>query len=291
LPIEQHPSFRRPPISTRLWRYTDLAKFVDLLTSQKLWLTNAEILASEDPYEGLPDSVQFPHRILACTEDLPKEFWAQIVRTYDPDNVKTPQATFHEWIMLQEQLCIMRQFGRRQYYVNCWHAADHESVAMWKIYGSPGAGVAIVTNGARLEEALSQSSESLYLGAVGYQDPDMFTIGATNAFDKLMLKRVNYSYEREVRLIHWDTRDSHDPLSNFLWNEEKMRFDDIVEDNRPLTSGLLLGIDVDVLIERVIVSPIAPQWYLPMIERLKEQLNFKFPVIKSKILNPPEIVP
>jgi hypothetical protein len=187
---------------------------------------------------------------------------------------------------------MMTQFGRRQFYVNCWHAAQHESAAMWKIYGSPGAGVAIVTHGGRLEAALASDSKELHLGAVRYVDPATFEIGTPNAFDTLMVKRANYSYEQEVRLVHWDTEgDLHDPLANFSWNEDTMRFDDIVEDHRPLVPGSLLDCDVDVLIERVIVSPFAPPWYLPMIERLREQLGFRFAVTASNLLTVPSIIP
>ncbi len=56
MPIIGHPSFDRPPVTARLWRYTDLPKFVELLTSARLWLTNMEVLATDDPYEGLPDA-------------------------------------------------------------------------------------------------------------------------------------------------------------------------------------------------------------------------------------------
>ena len=291
MPVKQHPSFKRPPILTPLWRYTDLAKFVDLLTSQKLWLTNAEILASEDPYEGSPANIRFPHRSWSSIEELPQGIWEKIQRLYDRNNEREPKETFDIWFGIQEQICIIEQNSRRQYFINCWHAADHESVAMWKIYGSPGAGVAVVTNANRLEDALSENSESLYLGEIDYRSSDLITIGASNAFDKLMQKRINYSYEREVRLMFWDTEDAHDPLLGAVWNTERKRFDNVVEETRPPAAGILLKIDVEALVERVLISPFAPAWYLPMIERLKEQLGFRFPVVESKVLSPPKVIP
>jgi len=193
--------------------------------------------------------------------------------------------------MLEEQACLFTQFGRRNYYMNCWHAASHESIAMWKIYASPGAGVAIVSNGARLETALASNSQRLYLGAVRYEDPNVLQIGTSNAFDTLMVKRTSYSYEQEVRLVYWDIEDIHDPLPDFSWNEEIMRFDNIVEDPRALKPGLSLECDIDILIERVVISPFAPLWYLEMIERLKKQLGFQFPVAASKLLEIPPVIP
>lgn len=162
---------------------------------------------------------------------------------------------------------------------------------MWKIYSSPGAGVAIVSNGARLGTALASISERLYLGAIRYVDPNLVEIGTRNTFDTLMVKRASYSYEREVRLVYWDTEDMYDPLANFKWNSSNRRFEDLIYDNRPLVLGRAFECDLDVLIERVIISPFAPAWYQPMIERLRDRLDLRFPVDVSKLLTVPLPVP
>lgn len=291
MPIGDHPSFNRPPVTTPLWRYTDLPKFLELLTSGTLWLTNAEVLARDDPYEGLPGPVQFPHRMWRTIEEVPEPLRRQILAMRSRGSDGTPEAIFRSWFMGEEQRCIMSRSGRRDYYISCWHAANHESAAMWKIYGSPGAGVAIVTNGGRLESALAGNSEDLNLGAVRYQDPAVFQIGTANAYDTLMIKRASYAYEQEVRLVHWHTGEFHDALENFSWNEETMRFDDLIEDVRPLRSGMSLACEIDVLIERVIVSPFAPPWYSQMIERLRDRLGCRFPVQDSKLLSGPLELP
>lgn len=289
--IGDHPSFDRPPVTTRLWRYTDLPKFIDLLTSGKLWLTNAEILANDDPYDGLPGAVQFPHRMWGTIDDVPEQLRIQILEMSSGGAEGTPEAAFRGWFMGEEQRCIMTQSGRRDYYVNCWHAAEHESVAMWKIYGSPGAGVAVVSNGARLDTALAANEEQFYLGAVRYRDPSYVQIGTPNAFDAMMIKRSSFEYEREVRLVHWHKGEFHDALANFAWNDERMRFDDLIDDPRPIRPGLSFVCDVDVMIERVIVSPFAPQWYAPMIDRVRERLGYRFSVHKSKLLDVPPVIP
>lgn len=70
-----------------------------------------------------------------------------------------------------------------------------------------------------------------------------------------------------------------------------MRFDDLIEDTRPIRPGMAVGCDVSVLIERVIVSPFAPPWYKAMIERLRDSLGFDFPVHDSRLMAAPHIVP
>ncbi|TPE47580.1 DUF2971 domain-containing protein [Amaricoccus solimangrovi] len=160
---------------------------------------------------------------------------------------------------------------------------------MWKIYGSPGAGVAVVTNGGRLEAALSSNPESLYLGAIRYVAPGTIEFGNPNSFDTILVKRASYAYEKEVRLVYWDTNNMHDSLESASWNETTMRFDGIVEKDDPPVAGRSFDCDVDVLIKRVVVSPFAPPWYLPMIERLREQLNLHFPITASRLLAAPPI--
>ena len=291
MPMSDHPSFDRPPVTTRLWRYTDMAKFIELLTSGTLWLTNAEVLARDDPHEGLTGAVLFPHRMWRSIEEVPEMLRRQILakRSRGPD--LSPETAFRNWFMLEEQGCIMTLTGRREYYVNCWHAAPNESAAMWKVYGAPGAGIAVITNGGRLESALSANTEDLNLGAVRYRDPSAFDIGRSNAFDAIMAKRDNYAFENEVRLVHWHTGRSHDALANFSWNEERMRFDDLIEDPRPLQPGMALQCEIEVLVERVVISPFAPPWYGQMIERLRDKLGYQFPVHASKLLAGPLEVP
>lgn len=214
MPVTEHPSFDRPAVSQRLWRYTDIPKFTELLTSQTLWLSNVEVLAGDDPYEGLPGAIQFPHRMWRSIEEVPDKLRQQIISIHARDEETTPEMAFRSWFMLEEQRCIMTRSGRRDYYVNCWHAADFESAAMWRIYSSPGAGVAIVANGARIETALRETGEAMNLGAVRYEDPNWVQIGSSNAFDSIMVKRSSFAFEKEVRLVHWHTGEFHDALAN-----------------------------------------------------------------------------
>lgn len=291
MPIEKHPVFERPLITTNLWRYVDISKFLDLLTSKKLWLSNLEALAKSDPYEGNPGAVQFPHRIWNNIDEVPQELKRQIIEIYGDGSPKSHEDSFHQWFMLQEQEHILRSSWRRQYFINCWHASNHESAAMWKIYGSPGFGVAIISNGARIESSLHSVDKKLYLGKVKYEDPNVVEFGSKNAFQSVIVKRSNYQYEQEVRLVYYNTEDIHNPLEDFSWNRKRMRFDNIKEDIRPVTPGFSLSCNLDVLIEAVVISPEAPSWYLPMIENLRDSLGFGFKVYSSQLLVAAQIPP
>lgn len=288
MPLEEHASFNRPPITTRLWRYMDVPKFVEMLTSGQLWLTSAEILARDDPYAGLPGPLRFPHRAWKRIDDIPPGFRQKIFdhgRRSKPD--ATPDDAFMGWLQIAEQRCIMDASSRPDYFINCWHAAKHESAAMWKVYAAPGAGVVIVSNGGRIATAIADEERRTYLGAVQYMEPDVIQIGLPNGFDAYVLKRSSYAYEQEVRLVHWDPSNYHDALENAMWNEETRRYDGLIEDARPLRPGVSLDCDINVLIEAVLISPYAPPWYQATIERLRDRLGHSFPVVPSGLIQSP----
>ena len=290
MPLGEHPSFDPPPADARLWRYTDLPKFVDLLTSGTLWFANVELLARDDPYEGRPGAIQFPHRAWPNVEEVPEALRRQILELCSRGTDGTPEAAFRSWFMVEEQRCIMMQSGRRDFYLNCWHGGTHESVAMWKIYGAPGAGVAVISNSERLKSALAENREKLYLGAVRYRNSSTFQIGAGNVFDTVLVKSSSYEYEREFRLVHWQTGEIHDALAYSEWNEETMRFTGLIEDSRPMKPGMPLRCDIQALIARVVVSPFAPPWYRTMIEELVKRLGYSFPVYQSRLLTSPPVL-
>jgi hypothetical protein len=107
----------------------DIPKFIELLMSRRLWLSNAEVLAADDPYEGLPGAVQFAPRMWRSLDEVPEVLRSQILQIYGERSGQSADAVFKSWIMVEEQRCFMTQSGRRNFYLNCWHAADHESVA------------------------------------------------------------------------------------------------------------------------------------------------------------------
>lgn len=285
MPLQDHPSFHRPPLSTKLWRYIDTAKFIELLTSRSIWFSNAEILAQEDPFEGNPDAIQFPHRMWRSLRDVPPQLGEQIIAFHGKDG-RSPDDAFRSWIMLEEQTRIFQISGRRNYYLNCWHASEHESVAMWKIYATASAGLALISNGARMEEALGKNEDNFYLGTVEYWEPGTISLGQSNSFDPYLIKLAQYKYENEVRLVYWDTSSIHDPIKDFQWNEDRLRFDNVEYDQSPLKPGISFECEVNVLVEKIVTSPFSPPWYTKAIARLLSDLGYKIPVEQSLIMVP-----
>ncbi len=70
-----------------------------------------------------------------------------------------------------------------------------------------------------------------------------------------------------------------------------MRFDDLIDDPRPIRPGMSFACDIDAMIERVIVSPFAPPWYAPMIDRVRKRFGYRFSVHRSNLLEVPPVLP
>ncbi len=169
----QHGTFRQPADSAiKVWRYMDLPKFIWLLTQQKLALPRLDTLA--DPHEGAltGKTVAWIERYIQ--EHQLKTGWQELSKHF--------RDTLH------------------QAFVSCWHANEHESEAMWRLYCGMHGGVAVQTSYAQLAESLRNHSEA-YIGCVNYIDYDSDAIHEANLFAPVMHKRVAFSHEREVRVV------------------------------------------------------------------------------------------
>ncbi|PZO03642.1 MAG: hypothetical protein DCF28_06980 [Alphaproteobacteria bacterium] len=289
MPVIQHPLFAHPDENSLLWRYTDMPKFLNLLITSSIWLGSLEVLANEDPYEGLLGSVRFPHRIIKSIDDLPEEYHGQLLFDAHLSGVteNTVEAVFGNWYRFQETICIKHESERRDYFINCWHESKRESVAMWKIYGNEGAGVAIISNSLRIKDSLCSNIENIFLGKVNYKDISEVESGALNYFEHILCKQSSYEYEKEVRLVHWHIGQRHNPFENAHWDSKAFRFQNISKDLNPVKPGISFTCDINALIERVIVSPFAPAWYVSTIETIRDKFGYSFPVQQSLLLEKP----
>lgn len=267
----------------------DLPKFCALLASRELWFATAEALAVDDPHEGLLPLQNYSHRNWNDPSSVSGEDLARIQQaSYGPHDADLSYKIARErWNREHNLRCMF--IYRRSFFINCWHAVDHESVAMWRIYGSPGVGIAIPTTAAKLKFALNAISEDMYFGRVRYITDNDPPIDTKNAFNAALIKRAAFTYEQEVRLIYssgswgdmppvkWDPVTGHFTESPLLDAYEK----------RPQPSGRSFPIDLEALTNEVWVSPFAPQWLDGVIKSLCKNFGVSADVRRSNLLVPP----
>jgi hypothetical protein len=168
---------------------------------------------------------------------------------------------------------------------------NHESAAMWKIYGAPGPGIAITTTADRLKLAFAANPESIGLRLVNYIDPIRESVDTENGFNVVLTKRNNYSYEAEVRLVYWNTA-LNEGMPHVTWNGLWGRFiiphDEMDEfEQRPVPPGHPFPILIDALIGDIWISPYSPPWYAETVSRLCQLSGIDREPKRSTLLNPP----
>ncbi|MFA9187842.1 hypothetical protein AAGV33_06755 [Flavobacterium sp. FBOR7N2.3] len=169
-------------LDTVVWKYLDLSKFLDLLLSQKLFMSRSDKF--EDQYEGTFSEPTY--------EEIKK------LAINNPDFMNYYKT------------------HREKVAISSWHINEYESFAMWQIFTQNSEGLAIQSTIGRLQKALqSETNFKQYIGEVNYIDYKKEYIPFDDLFFPFLFKRKSFQYEREVRII----TDVSDSDSNTKLNE------------------------------------------------------------------------
>jgi hypothetical protein len=153
---------------TIVWKYLDLSKFLDLLMSQKLFMSRSDKF--EDQYEGTFSEPTF-EEIKRLSENNPE--FLDFYKSH-----------------------------REKVVISSWHINEYESFAMWQIFTQNSEGLAIQSTIGRLQKALELAKDSKqYIGEVNYIDYKKEYIPFDDMFFPFLFKRKSFQYEREVRII------------------------------------------------------------------------------------------
>lgn len=178
-----NPNIKLPENSnTIVWKYLDLSKFLDLLLSQKLFMSRSDKF--EDQYEGTFSEPTY--------EEIKK------IAINNPDFL-------HYYKSHREKVAI-----------SSWHINEYESFAMWQIFTQNSEGLAIQSTIERLKNALNyETQHEQYIGEVNYIDYKKEYIPFDDMFFPFLFKRKSFQYEREVRIIS-DVTQSNIKLNDGL---------------------------------------------------------------------------
>lgn len=232
--------YKIPGFDATLWRYIDFTKLVSLLEDQTIFFARADKLG--DRFEGAWSNVN------------------QMVL----QSATTAEAKAWRIIMDQAKL------RRRLILVNCWHASDHESEAMWKLYSGMQYGLAVKTNFKTLVHSFTDRTPDL-IAQVEYI-PYETKLMPWSYLAPFFHKRLSFEYEREVRAI-----------MGFLDPDEGQADhpSDICD------VGLPFPIDPVELIQEVVVSPYAEPWTLDLVQAVCDRYGVAAPVRLSSMASEP----
>lgn len=240
----------------------DLAKFISLLANSSLYF--ACPIEFNDPYEGhLPVShikatAKIQHNFIEEQRDVLKRLVAQAPNL----DFTSQQAKFDKILddYIKESPAVTEQVVRK-FGVSCWHQNEYESEAMWQIYSAAGQGIAIESTVAQLYNSI-HIKDGLYIDDVRYADFQNDPIIKGYKHYGLMMKRKSFEHEKEIRALR------------MLPEEGK---------------GMLFNCDLNVLINRIHISPYAPRYFQEAVEFIcKGQVQvLNKPIIHSDLLKKP----
>lgn len=238
----KHESFFPPDANCTLWRYMDLTKFLSLLENRSLFFPRADQF--DDPYEGA-----FSRAGVALLRD-------------PMTNGGLPQEVVDRMLKHSEDV-------RRQMFISCWFASEHESAAMWKLYLQSPEGVAIQADHDNLATALDRSPLRVRTTMVKYVDYDRVAIPFGNLFFPFVHKRLSFAHETELRAI--------------IWSFEDVNKAQIPEE----ATSVMIDVIPEELIKSVHVSPTAPNWFGQLVEQILRRYALPIPVVRSSLYDRP----
>jgi|SRR5690554_6175736 len=254
----EKPFFKKPgDQNVKIWRYMDFTKFIDLLDSSELYFSKPS--GFSDPFEG----------------SLTKKTSERISNWYAENNVVPGQ---------REEFSLMLKSHQSVIGINCWHMNSHESEAMWKLYLNGGFGVAITSTYKRLTECFKVTERNVYVSEINYVDYDTYDLpgeeGNIGLYDPFIHKRLSFVHEKELRAIVL-----HERFEKSKWSGLSRNYPtDSFADGQP---GYRERCCLSTLIQEVVISPSAPDWFVRLIENCLRRFGYNFCIKQSKIYSTP----
>lgn len=266
-----HPLFRSPAPETKIWRYTDVAKFVSMLESSSIYVSNLLSLSESDPYEGhFPDAQV---SAFAALRAMPIATIREVLKfdaNIDDETIR---------LICDTNLRALRgdDFRRGCVYVNCWHMNEAESDAMWRLYTLQGQGIVVQSTYDRLARCFHMTQPHVQIGQVSYHDYDNHSIPLENTFYPALSKRRSFEHERELRVAILNMSRAYTQKMEMMSDRE------VVLSASEIPDGFPVEVDLDILIERVVVSPRSPSWLVSLIPNLLRRYGLAKPVVWSPL--------
>lgn len=251
VPYKEHPTCKKPDnVNQKIWRYLKFKHFPNLVEKHVLYFARSDLLGEK--FEG---SITPPEL------DLRKKYVKHRVNLFKPF---LPELTEEE--LLRRQSRTTRELNKGVY-VNCWHMNDNENNLMWRHY--PKRELVIQSTFKKLQECFTNCKEDIHIGKVMYRDLKTDISPRDNFFYKNLRKDLSLKDERELRAI---TFKFVDDSGIFLENAPE---------------GIPISVNIDLLIEKIIISPFADPSLKEKIMSVIQRNNLTKKLKKSRYENEP----
>ncbi len=224
----------------RIWRYMDFPRFVAMLEYGGIFFS--PVAAQQDVFEG------------SLTKAGPQEK-EELRRALEAAGVRVP-AGDHLLPRLRAWMS-----------VSSWHASEHESAAMWKLYSASQQAIAIVSQLDKLRSLTRDARPAVHVGAVKYISYDSEPLTLDSVYAPFLHKRKSFEYERELRALTFDAQK-------------------VATGEKP-PDGVWVKLQLNDLIEQLYVAPDAERWYVELVERVSKRYGLRAGVHQSRMADAP----
>lgn len=168
-------------------------------------------------------------------------------------------------------------------YVNCWHINEHESEAMWKLYGAVRSeSIAVKSSVGRIKTAIANDPIPTMIGKIDY-DKDLQKLNDEvlhNFYPQVLYKRKIFEHEKELRLCVSSPLNANPPqFKNGLPNiKDTRKLSRLIVDEQLYPKKILVKVDLSSLIDEVVVGNC---WLKPLTEKMIKAKRLKCAVISS----------
>ena len=233
------------PDTQKIWRYLSFEKFKSLIEDSSLFFCRIDGFWKDgDKWEGL-FPIQVIEKFKLAERSLPSnDGW---------------QYTFLEWHRKKEA---------PSHLINCWHANDAESYAMWKLYTKyDNLSIAIQSSIGRLKQSFDATEERILIGEVEYIDfrnknfeNRFFNIDMPNTLKTFLFKWHYFKFENEIRAI-----------LNKAYKKHRAK------------KGILVKIDLTKLVDCIYLSPTSSEEDEIKIKDFLRQNDYSFAIQNSDL--------
>lgn len=230
--------------TTKVWRYFDQKKAVDLIKTSQLYLRRLDLLTDYyegDPYEGNPT-----FSLIESDKDA-----------YFKAFGNADEASIRKGF----------EYERKATFVSCWQMSDYESWLMWKQYCQRGGGFAVQTTIKRLS-AISDE-KSLSFKDIKYLDHWLDSILEHTVPIQVFLKPHWFADEKEIRLALF--------RSECIWGIKPERTEEALA---RLKDHELISINLADLVEQIVLNPFSCECQKKEIVDLVQSFR---PELKSRL--------
>ncbi|WMW24367.1 hypothetical protein RE474_09720 [Methanolobus sediminis] len=161
---------------------------------------------------------------------------------------------------------------RKFVHLNCWHINEYESEAMWKIFLKSAEGVAIQTTIGKLKKCFHVSDIDVLIGNVQYIDYSTHKIPQNELLAPFFYKRKSFEHEKELRAMCFLERDT---VSSEMLDEDVPEI------------GSYVPVDLDILIDKLFVSPAAPEWFFELTKSVATKYGMNKEILQSSLSDNP----